>query len=250
VIGIGRREQSLRQASEVGAITDGTLELAQGVSKASLVVVCTPVDQIAEHVLAASRSCPAGTLITDAGSTKANIVEQVAGALDSRARFIGSHPLAGSEKRGPSQSQADLFVGRAVVITPTARNSQQDLAEIEDFWTSLGAQVLTMTPQEHDRAVAASSHLAHLVAVALAQAVPEAHHGLAAGGLRDTTRIAAGDAELWTQILLDNRDNVLEALEPFERALGALRKALESGDRPRVRQILMDAKKKRDALGN
>lgn len=250
VVGIGRRVESLAEARRVGAVTQTTTDLAQGVARAELIVVCTPVASIAEHVRQAASSGPRGTLITDAGSTKAQIVEQLDRNLPGEARFVGSHPLAGSERSGPGEARADLLVGRVVVITPTRRSRSTDVEALTEFWISLGASVVSMSPTKHDRALAATSHLPHLIAAALAGTLVAKQAGLAAGGLRDTTRVASGDAELWTQILLDNRDNVLAALASFDKSLQAFRTALERGDRSRLHKVLTQAKRKRDALGS
>jgi prephenate dehydrogenase len=250
VVGIGRRAESLTAAQNIGAVTETTLDLAAGVADAQLIVVCSPIDRIVEHVRAAAAACPPGALITDAGSTKGSIVAALDGALAREVTFVGSHPLAGSEKQGPTEAQADLFEGRLVVVTPGAHTREADRQRVGEFWESLGARVMAMSPAAHDRAVAASSHLPHLVAAALADAVPLAAHPVTAGGFRDTTRVAAGDAELWTQILLDNREAVLAALTPFEETLTALRAALAAGDRQELKTILNRAKTKRDALGS
>lgn len=250
VIGIGRREESLGIAKSRGAVTATTTDLAAGVADAELVIVCTPVDQIVGHVREAAVHCPARTLVTDAGSTKATIVEQLDGSLGREVRFVGSHPLAGGEKTGPAVADADLFVDRVVVVTPTLNTRPQDLQTIASLWTNLGARVVEMSPDAHDRAVAGTSHLPHVVAAALAAAVPQENYHLSAGGLRDTTRIAAGDAELWTQILLDNRAHVLAALDVFDRSLAEFRSALVAGDRQLLMQALNQAKRKRDALGS
>lgn len=250
VVGIGRRAESLTAAQNIGAVTETTLDLAAGVADAQLIVVCSPIDRIVEHVRAAAAACPPGALITDAGSTKGSIVAALDGALAREVTFVGSHPLAGSEKQGPTEAQADLFEGRLVVVTPGAHTREADRQRVAEFWESLGARVMAMSPAAHDRAVAASSHLPHLVAAALADAVPLAAHPVTAGGFRDTTRVAAGDAELWTQILLDNREAVLAALTPFEETLTALRAALAAGDRQQLKTILNRAKTKRDALGS
>lgn len=250
VVGIGRRAESLTAAQNIGAVTETTLDLAAGVADAQVIVVCSPVDRIVEHVRAAAAACQPGALITDAGSTKGTIVAALDGALPREVTFVGSHPLAGSEKQGPTEAQADLFEGRLVVVTPGANTREADRQRVAEFWESLGARVMAMSPAAHDRAVAASSHLPHLVAAALADAVPLAAHPVTAGGFRDTTRVAAGDAELWTQILLDNREAVLSALTPFEETLTALRAALAAGDRQQLKTILNRAKTKRDALGS
>ncbi len=129
--------------------------------------VCTPIASIADHVHQAAAACRTGALITDTGSTKADIVREVNGSLSDRAAFVGSHPLAGSEKNGPEHARADLFEGRVVVVTPTQKTSDADVRRTADFWISLGATVLTMSPEAHDQALAATSHLPHLVAAAL-----------------------------------------------------------------------------------
>lgn len=250
VIGIGRRAESLNLAERVGAIHRATTQLSEGVSQADFVVVCTPVDSIAEHVLQAAQSAPARAIITDAGSTKAGIVAQVEKELPATARFVGSHPLAGSEKQGPADARADLFVGRTVVVTPTTRTRAEDLSAVEQFWSALEAHVVTLSPEVHDQKLALTSHLPHVVAAALAATVPTGDYPLTAGGFRDTTRIAAGDPELWSQILLANRDYVLTALERFQSAASDLKVALDESNSAKVVQFLNQAKKNRDALGS
>ena len=250
VIGIGRRRATLEAARRLGAITASTLNLDRGVREADVVIVCTPVDQIPEYVQAAAAACPKGCLITDVGSTKQRIVAALDGRLPRGARFIGSHPLAGSEKRGATEGNADLLAGRVVVLTPTRETDPAARRGAAALWQSLGARVIEMSPAAHDRALAATSHVPHAIAAALAMTVPAAGYPLAAGGLRDTTRIAAGDPEIWTQILLDNRANVRAVLQQFDSSLAELRQALETADRPRLKRILTQAKRKRDALGS
>ena len=250
VIGIGRRQASLRVAKRLGAVTRTTLNLQRGVAKAQLVVVCTPVAQIVADVRAAAAACASGTLITDVGSTKADIVTALEGSLPPTAAFVGSHPLAGSEKSGPEAAVADLFVGRVVVVTPTPSARQADYNTIAAFWTALGAKVVTMTAVEHDRALAATSHLPHLAASALVAATPQGDLQLAASGWLDTTRIASGDPELWRQIFSGNRANVLTALSRYEKVLASLRRALEQNDTRQLAQILEQAKRTRDAVAS
>ena len=166
---------------------------AEAVGQADLAVFCTPVDHLAAEVLAVALHCRPGVLLTDAGSTKAAIVRAIDGKLPPGVAFVGSHPLAGSEKQGPTHADADLFVGRLVVVTPTAATEEPALARIVTFWEGLGARVKFMDPEAHDRALALTSHLPHLVASALAGVMPTDLKELIATGFRDTTRIAAGD---------------------------------------------------------
>jgi prephenate dehydrogenase len=257
VIGIGRRESSLKAAENVGAVDRTTIELADGVAQAEVIVVCTPVDTVAKVVLEAATSCPAGALITDAGSTKQSIVSAVETAWkmprDKGPHFVGSHPVAGDHRTGPSHARADLFVGRLVVVTPTAGSSAGAVERVTEFWQALGAVVSTMTPAEHDAALAATSHLPHLVAAALAVATPERLLPLAASGWRDTTRIAGSDPALWRPIFSTNRGPVLAALEEFEQTIGKLREALQHEDDRQLQDLLEQAQRMKsvhDALGD
>jgi prephenate dehydrogenase len=250
VIGIGRRPESLRKAIATKAVDQTTEDLAAGVRDAELIVVCTPVESIAQHVFEAARACPEGALLTDAGSTKASIARRLEQALPSTVGFVGSHPLAGSEKTGCEHASAGLFVERTVVVTPTLASSKKDVRRATDFWSALGASVITMLPQVHDFALAFTSHLPHLVASALSRSTLPKQLPLTAGGWRDCTRIAAGDAELWTQIVLDNGDNILKAIDKFDTMLAGFRSAIEQQDRRRLTQLLNSAKQIRDAVGS
>ncbi len=256
IVGIGRRRESLEKALARGCVTQISTSIADGVKQAELVVGCTPVESIAQRVAEAAAAAPAGCLITDAGSTKAQIVADVEQALASRFAgkipFVGSHPIAGSEQSGPEAAVADLFDGRAVVITPTELSEPAAVAAIEEFWKSLGARTMQMHPAEHDAIVARTSHLPHLVASALAATTyPDVEYlPLIGNGWSDTTRIAAGDPELWRQIFQANRGPVLSALTDFQGVLNTWRHALERGDGQLFAALLKEGKKQRDALGS
>jgi prephenate dehydrogenase len=256
VIGVGRRQQSLDLARDVGAIDSGVTNLASGVSQAQLIVVATPVDMIAERVAQASAACPPASLITDAGSTKEAIVSAVDAGLAARRsgpRFVGSHPLAGDHRTGPQHARADLFDRRTVVITPTEHTRPAAVTEVIGFWQSLGANVESMSPAQHDAALAITSHLPHVAAAALAAATPSELLTLTATGWRDTTRIAGSDPALWQAILTANRQHVLDALDLMSQMLTSLRESLEHGDNESLVTILETAarrKRDRDALGD
>jgi prephenate dehydrogenase len=250
VIGIGRRQESLRAARRVGAIDHTTIDLEKGVAEADLIIVCTPVGRIVEDVRKAALHCPEGTLITDVGSAKQAIVAELDQGLPRDCRFLGSHPLAGSEKTGATYAKADLFEGRVAILTPTKNTRAEDYDLLEEFWEALGSVVIRLSPEDHDHALAITSHLPHILASALILSVPEKYFRLAGPGLHDTTRIASGDAELWRQILELNRENVLAALGQFSDHLSALRNAVANGDRDEITRLLTLAKKNRDALGS
>lgn len=250
VVGVGRRQASLRIARRVGAVDTTTTDLAKGVAHAELIVICTPVNLIVDYARQAAEHCPEGTLITDAGSTKAQIVEALEGRLGRGCRFLGSHPLAGSEKSGPAHASAGLFEGRIALVTPTKSTHADDYDTIERFWQSLGSVVVRMTPDEHDRALALTSHLPHLTAAALMGVLPESLFRLTGSGWLDTTRIAAGDAQLWTQIFLHNREHLLSALDRLGHHLAAFRDAVRKADAAEIERLLAFAEKNRNALGS
>jgi prephenate dehydrogenase len=256
VVGIGRRAASLEKAIAHGTVDRATTNLVEGVAEADWVVVATPVADIADHVLSVARASQRA-VITDAGSTKASIgrvlraqasVSEGTAGLGSR--FIGSHPIAGDHRTGPEHARGDLFEGRTVVVTPEDDTPAGLVERAQSFWESLGANVELLSPEEHDRALAATSHLPHLVAAALAAATPEEWLRLAGTGWGDTTRIAAGDVGLWTQIFRQNRAGVIDALRRFEYQLAELAGALAEDDAVTLAAQLQEAKRIRDALGD
>jgi prephenate dehydrogenase len=254
VVGIGRDLARLREAENRHAVTEVTTDLVAGVRDANLVVICTPVETVVDFVRQIAPAVGKGTLITDVGSTKASIVAGADSVLaDGKglwASFVGSHPLAGSEKNGVQFAKPDLFEERTVVVTPSDATAAEAVDKIERFWQALGAKTVRTSPQAHDVAIAATSHLPHLVASALAAATPANDLPLAAAGWSDTTRIAAGDIELWRQILLDNRVHTLKALARFEKVIAEFRAALQANDSAALLRLLTQGKRNRDFVGN
>jgi prephenate dehydrogenase len=247
VVGVGRNAERLAAAEQSGVVSSISTDLGTACRDADLIVVCTPVDQIAGHVVDAAAACNQPTLITDAGSTKGNIVAALPQKLSGGCRFLGSHPLAGSEKTGFEHATSDLFVGRNVIVTPTAAADGTDIVRLEAFWTALGARVHRMSPDEHDRAVAATSHAPHLIAAALALATAGEHLPLVASGWLDTTRIAAADPAIWQPIFAANLAHVLKALDSFEKTLSELREAMKTPNPTQLVELLRVAKQSRDS---
>lgn len=251
VVGIGRRKESLDKALAVGAIDSASTDLASGVESADVVVIASPVSTIADFAQQAVAATSDSTVVTDAGSTKAEISTELAASLGAGAsRFVGSHPLAGDHRTGPEHAKADLFARRTVVITPLESSSTEAIAKVETFWQNLGAQVATMDPHEHDQALATTSHLPHIMASALANSTPEEWLALTAGGWHDTTRVAAADPELWTQIFAQNKAAVLAAARQVTTELEKLTSSLEDENWDQLQEMLTNAKRIRDALGN
>lgn len=248
VLGVGRNQPGLERAVRFGAIDAYELDLNSACQGAELVVVCTPVQDVIHIVEHCLPHIASDALVTDVGSTKRRIC---AGLADvAQQNFCGAHPLAGSEKSGVEHATAKLLERRLTVVTPSAATPPLLVERTERLWQSLGSRTLRMSPDEHDRALAQTSHLPHIVASALAAATPIELLPLAASGWCDTTRVAAGGAELWRQILEENREPVLHALEGFAATLAEWVRALEAGDMGQVEELLLAGKHKRDSVGN
>jgi prephenate dehydrogenase len=248
VVGVGRDSSRLAEAKSRGLIDDATTDLAGAAAVADLLVFCTPVDRIVAGVRAAAAGCRPGTLITDAGSVKGTICRCLAEGLPAGVEFVGSHPLAGSERQGFEHADADLFANRVCVLTPTETTSRRAGERIRRLWEAIGSSVVEMSPEAHDRAVAETSHLPHVIAAALAAVLAPENAALAATGFRDTTRIASGDPELWRAILLNNADGVLDGLRKYEESLASFRNALEDRNGPRLKELLAEARSRRNSL--
>jgi prephenate dehydrogenase len=247
IIGIDRQAETRTRALRDGIIDDAHADLTAA-AYADLILFCTPVDGIAAQAVEVSAHCRPGTLLSDTGSTKAAILRDVNGRLPSGVEFVGSHPLAGSEKHGLAHASAHLLEGRLVIVTPPPGTTDNALSRICAFWRSLGARVQVMDADEHDRALALTSHLPHLLSAALAGILPPEWYDLTATGFRDTTRLAAGQPDLWSAIFRTNQTHLLTALDRFEEQLRCFREALHQGDRAALESLLQQGKKVRDDL--
>lgn len=254
VVGIGRRQESLDKALQVGAVDRTTLRLKEGVKDVDLVVVATPVGLIPEMVKGMNRALSPGTIITDVGSTKEKIVEEVDRFLPEGISFVGGHPLAGSEKRGVEEAQADLFENSVCVLTPGEKTSSKIVEIVKSLWESVGAKVLVMKPEEHDFLIAATSHLPHLIATTLVNLVSDLKGkderllSLMASGFKDTTRIAASPPKLWRDICLSNRSNLTEMIDRFKELLEEAKEHISREDGALLKEDFAKAKAFRDKL--
>jgi len=222
---------------------------AEAVHGARLVVICTPVDQIGPLVAQIAPHLTADTIVTDVGSVKGEICRAATITLKGRAHFVGSHPMAGSEKTGWEHGRADLFQGRTVFVTPLPETDPKATERVAAFWTALEAQVATVEPDVHDEIVAQISHLPQVLASTLCAALAKRDvrwRNYAGGGLRDTTRIAGSDPKLWKTILEQNRDEVLRAVRGYQEELHGLERALANRDWFEVQAILERGKAYRD----
>lgn len=238
VIGVARRPESLAQACERGAIDDGSLDAAAVVGEADLVVLCVPVRAITAFLEQIAPRVAAGALVTDVGSTKAEIA--AVGARLLPGRFLGGHPMAGTEQGGIAAADPELFEDAVWALTPGTASAPA--AALVDWIRALGARPLILDAAAHDQAVAVTSHLPHVVASALARtAAAQCAQNtdtaqLAAGSFRDGTRVAVSPPVLWRDVCLSNREALLGALDSLEENVQRLRAALEHKDAAAVEE--------------
>lgn len=248
IVGYGYRRETLEQAQAFGAIDRWSLDLGEAVADADLVILCTPVGLFETMLKQLAPVLKPGTLVTDVGSTKRSVVRLAQDLLPDANPFVGSHPMAGSEKRGVEYARADLFHNALCILTPTAGSPRSIVTGLEVFWKSLGMRIIRLSPEEHDAAVADISHLPHLLAAALVSMQSRSAMPLAGNGFIDTTRIASGDARLWRDILLDNRDNVLTSLTRLQNEIATLKKLITPTKGEALTAWLASAARRRDDL--
>lgn len=252
IVGIGRDASRLEPALRDGVLDRATVDLADGLRGADLVVLGMPVLVIERMLPAVAAAVGEEALVTDVGSTKATIVT-AADALAARRpfHFVGSHPMAGSERAGYAVARGDLFERATVIVTPTDATSPQAVKDIASLWEAMGGRVSQLDPATHDRVVAAISHLPHLVAFALVAGAHRFEAGsfdFAARGFRDTTRIAASDPVVWQEIFRGNREALLASVGRFREALAEIEGLVDRGDDAGMRAWIQQVKDLREAL--
>ncbi len=253
VVGFGRSAATLNEARQLGILDRIGSDVAGEVGDADLVLLATPVAQMAEIFARIAPHVGAHTLVTDGGSTKGDVVAAARANLGDRlAQFIPAHPIAGAEKSGAAAALADLYQGRRVVLTPLPENSKQSVARVRLAWELCGANVSELTAQQHDEVFAAVSHLPHLLSFALVHDLAQRDNrdlllSFAASGFRDFTRIAASSPEMWRDICLANRDATLRELLQYANELHVLYQALEQNDAAKLEEVFSEARKVRSA---
>lgn len=240
VVGVGREVSRLESARRAGLIDRCSTNLADAAADADVIVFCTPVDRVAAGVREAVAHARPMTLLTDAGSVKQPICD----ALKDVPNFIGSHPIAGSHRQGFEAADPNLFDNRTCVLTPLSSAAATQVARVERLWQGVGMRTVTMSPSDHDQALAMTSHLPHVVAAALAATLTEANQPLTGSGFRDTTRIAAGDPDLWTGILLQNAQHVICGIEAVQQQLEDYKKSLVAQNAEQIKRLLSNGKSK------
>ena len=245
VVGYSKSPSTTERARQMGVIDVEAPSALLAVSGPDLVLLAVPVSATEATFKAIRHLVHKNTLVMDVGSTKREVVDAARRVLrDQVGVFVPAHPIAGKELAGVEHADADLYTGRQVILTPIERTYTTQLTKAEQVWTALGCHVLQMSPEEHDAAYAAVSHLPHLLAFALMNAIGDQESGkafleLAGPGFRDFTRIAASDPSVWRDILVSNREELLAQSRHFQRALHALESAIDSSD-PDALEVLID----------
>jgi prephenate dehydrogenase len=254
VVGIGRQAPNLLRAVELGVVDRYTHDPCEGVLGADLVFIATPVCSIASILARIAPFLSPGCVVTDGGSVKEAIVSTCEPLMPAGTHFVGGHPIAGTENSGVDASFAKLFQGKRCIVTPTVRTDPQALETVVRMWEIAGSEVVRMDAAKHDRIVAAISHLPHMVAYSLVNAVgsydrfDESILSYSAGGFRDFTRIASSDPAMWRDIALMNRSAVLEMMDFFSRHFERLRTLVEGGDGVGLMDFFVQSKKNRDSI--
>ena len=256
VTGLVRRATAVEECLNLRITTDATRNVATAVKDADWIILCSPIGQMKALMIDLLPFVKPGAMITDVGSVKASVVEELEPlAIAAGVQFVGSHPMAGSERTGMSAARADLFDGAVCVVTPTSRTPADAVQKVSDFWAALGSRVIRLTPDRHDDLVGRSSHLPHVAAAGLANYVlspvhPADQGRLCAGGFRDTTRIASGSPEMWRDIALANRRHLSRVLGVLLEDLSEFQRALDEGNAALVEEFFANAKTRRDTWLN
>ncbi|MEN9849358.1 MAG: hypothetical protein RL368_2098 [Pseudomonadota bacterium] len=252
ITGCGRDVANLKIALELGIIDDYSVDVAEAVRDADLVVVAVPLMAMGKIFAAMRPTLTPHALITDVGSVKACVIEAARENLGEHfPNFVAGHPIAGAEKTGAAASFAELFQQRRIVLTPTIETDKQALYKISEYWRKTGANVVEMSAAQHDLILAATSHLPHVLAFTVVNTLAEMQtkedvFQFAAGGFRDFSRIASSDPQMWHDICLSNPQAILSIIQSFEQHLHQLRDAIIQQDSQNLLQLLQHAKTLRD----
>lgn len=254
VVGAGRNAETLERARELGIIDCYATDVAEAARGADIVVLSVPLLAMRGVFQQLLPALAPGMILTDVGSAKMSVIEDVRAVLGPRSRqFVPGHPIAGTERSGPEAAFAELFEGRRVILTPLSDNDEADVQRIVEMWRIVGAKVEAMTALHHDHVLAATSHLPHLLAFALVESLArmEERHEVfryAAGGFRDFTRIAASDPTMWRDIALANAAEIKGMLKRYQRDLEHLYQLLDAGDGEALHALFSRARQAREGL--
>jgi len=212
VIGVGRRKSSISSAKKKGAIDEATLDIGKGVRESDLVIIATPINKVIDIAKKVVKHLPVGAILLDVASTKSNIVLEIEKIVPPYVSYIGTHPIAGSEKKGVKFAEDTMFDNANCIITPTSRTDEEVLTRIKKFWENLGSRIIVMSPQMHDKIVSNISHIPHLIAAVLVKISGE-YLDFCGGSFKDATRVALSSPEMWTYVFMENKKYILKDME-------------------------------------
>jgi len=256
IVGIGRNETHLRKAQELGVIDSFDMDFSIALEDVDLLVFAMPVGAVGIAFESVKKHLNDSMILTDVGSTKANVVELASNILGKLVKnFVPGHPIAGTEKSGAESAFAELFELRRVILTPTEVTDSNATKRVSAVWEACGAEVIEMSTEHHDKVLAATSHLPHMLAFSLVDTLSKMNDKqeifkYAAGGFRDFTRIASSSPEMWQDICLANSDALIEMISQFQSDLNNLTKAIKDTDKEEVLKIFNRAKNARDQFCN
>jgi len=254
VVGIGRGLPNLETALKLGVVDSYTQDLAKGVADADVIFLATPVQALGAVAQQAMPHLKAGAIITDGGSVKQTVIDAVEPHLRDDVHFVPGHPIAGTENSGAEAAFATLYCDRRCILTPTGKTDAEALDRMQRMWRLVGSQVVVMDVEKHDRVLAAISHLPHMVAYALVNAVGSYDRynenilEYSAGGFRDFTRIASSDPTMWRDIAMTNREALIEMMEQFEAFFAELKEDVAIGSGERLFEFFRRSKESRDEI--
>ncbi len=254
VVGCGRGKPNLEKALALGIIDSYERDPQKAVADSDLVFLATPVLTLADLVARIAPALKPGAIVTDGGSVKGELVRTISPLVPEGVHFVAGHPIAGTEKSGAEAAFSSLYQGKRCILTPESTTDVQALAQVTAMWQAAGSEVVCMSVEKHDRILAAISHLPHMVAYSLVNAVGSYDHyeenilEYSAGGFRDFTRIASSDPMMWRDIALTNREALLEMMEQFESFFSELKEDVRNGDMERLFEFFHRSKELRDAI--
>ncbi len=251
ITGIGRNEENLIRATELGIIDEHTTVHAEGVKNADLILLASPVGRFEQIINDIRHNLKPGAIVTDVGSVKAGVIRRVEPLMPRSVSFVGGHPIAGKECSGIDAATADLFNNARCIITPGPDTNREALNTVVRLWEEIGSRILLMKPEEHDLIFAAVSHLPHVAAYALVNTILDVdknilHHG--GKGLRDMTRIALSPTELWRDICMYNSEEILGTLRKFSSSISRIIKIIEESDWTGLEKEFARAKEARQLI--
>ena len=251
VFGFGRNLSRLEVAQKSNIIDQYSIDISEALDGASIVVIATPVGTFESILRELKPYITEGMIITDVGSTKTGIAKSAREILVEMAScFVPAHPIAGKEKSGFKSSDAELFLNKKVIITPLEINSDKTINSLKKLWEDVGADVDFMSAESHDELLGMTSHLPHMLAFSLVNYLITQNPSAsiyAAGGFKDFSRIASGDAVMWRDICLNNRDQIIAHIKSYQETLSALVDAIDNQDKDKLESFFRDAKNTRDS---